>query len=72
MLRYNAISASTVSSPGAAAGGVNIAVPSATAYDHPSSASTRMDARGSRRRLRVLARGSVIDTRTAKSRGSKW
>lgn len=35
MLRYKAISASTVSSSGAAAGGVSCAVPSATAYDHP-------------------------------------
>ncbi|COW33065.1 Uncharacterised protein [Mycobacterium tuberculosis] len=71
MLRYKAISASTVSSSGAAAGGVSCAVPSATAYDHPSSASTRIEARGSRRRLRVLARGSAIDTCISSLRGSK-
>src|SRR6478752_9080339 len=61
MLRYSAISASTVSSSGAAAGGVRVASPSATAYDQPSSEVTWIDARGSRRRLRVFARSSVID-----------
>src|ERR1700761_2846408 len=72
MLRYKEISASTVSSSGAAAGGVSVAVPSATAYDQPSSELTCSEARGSRRRLRVFARGSVPDTWMAAVRASKW
>jgi hypothetical protein len=44
-------------------------VPSATVYAHRSGVVTWYEARGSRRRLRVLARSSVRETRMIRSSG---